>query len=215
MAKLYFLGGENILRRDARKVNAAAFLDAGGSPEVLVFQWARASFDRTYTRRKRVFDYFRSLGARAVEFADYSAPTEEIAQKIGGSDLLYLTGGLPTALVKRLKTKGVDHLLHQYKCVIVGRSAGALVLGRKCIITGRHSKATKVIDGLGLVDFTVKVHYEPSKDAELIRLSKEERIFAIPAGSALVYDRGALSAIGKVFLFQNGEKALAELPLGG
>jgi cyanophycinase-like exopeptidase len=206
MVKLYFLGGENIIRRDARKVNAAAFLDAGGSPSVLVFQWARASFDRTYQRRKRVFDYFRSLGARAVEFADYSAPTEAIAEKIGVSDLLYLTGGLPTALVKRLKTKGVDQLLRNYKRVIVGRSAGALVLGRKCIITDRDSKATKVIDGLGLVNFTVKVHYKPSKDAELIRLSKEERIFAIPAGSALVYDGGALSAIGEVFLFMDGEK---------
>lgn len=213
MAKLYFLGGENIIRRDARKVNSAAFLDAGGSPSVLVFQWARASFDRTYRRRKRVFDYFRSLGATTVDFADYSAPTEEIAKKIGVSDLLYLTGGLPTALVKRLKAKGVDHLLRRYRCVIVGRSAGALVLGKKCIITGRDSKATRVIDGLGLADFTVKVHYKPSKDAELMKLSKEDRIFAIPAGSALVYDGGALSAIGEVFLFMDGEKTLAKLPL--
>jgi cyanophycinase-like exopeptidase len=213
MAKLYFLGGENIIKRDARKVNAAAFSDAGGSPAVLVFQWARASFDRTYKRRKRVFDYFKSLGASTVEFADYSAPTEEIAKKVSGSDLLYLTGGLATALVKRLKTTGVDLLLRQYKCVIVGRSAGALALGRKCIITSRDSKVTKVIDGLELVDFTVKVHYKPSKDAELMRLSEEDRIFAIPAGSALVYDGGALSAIGEVYLFQDGEKTLAELPL--
>jgi cyanophycinase-like exopeptidase len=204
--KLYFLGGENIIKRDARKVNACAFMDAGGDPAVLVFQWARASFDRTYRRRKRVFDYFRSLGASTVEFADYSSPTEEISRKVGCSDLLYLTGGLPTALIKRLKNKGVDLMLRGYDRVVVGRSAGALALGKKCIVTGRSSKATKVIDGLGLVDLTVKVHYESSKDAELMRLSKGYRIFAIPAGSALVYKGGALSAIGKVFLFENGEK---------
>jgi hypothetical protein len=46
-----------------------------------------------------------------------------------------------------------------------------------------------------------------------MKLSKEDRIFAIPAGSALVYDGGALSAIGEVYLFQDGEKTLAELPL--
>lgn len=62
----YFLGGENLVRRDAREINARAFLDAGGAPDVLVFSWARASFDRSYKRGKRVFDYFRSLGQIAL-----------------------------------------------------------------------------------------------------------------------------------------------------
>ena len=56
------------------------------------------------------------------------------------------------------------------------------------------------------MEFTVKVHYKPSEDEELKSLSKEERIYAIPERSALVYDNGALTAIGNVYLFQNGEK---------
>jgi len=124
----YFLGGENIVRRDAREINARAFLDAGGVPDVLVFSWARASFDRSYKRGKRVFDYFRSLGADNVEFADYSAPKDETAMKIELSDLVYLTGGIPSALINRLKTRGVDRMLSKYRGVIVGRSAGALAL---------------------------------------------------------------------------------------
>ncbi|MCW4047371.1 MAG: Type 1 glutamine amidotransferase-like domain-containing protein [Candidatus Bathyarchaeota archaeon] len=211
--KLYFLGGENIIKRSGRNINVSAFLDAGGAPSVLVLPWARASFDRTYRRKKQVFDYFRSLGACSVEFVDYSAPTEEISRKIRDSDLLYLTGGLPTALVKRLRNRGVDLMLRRYDRVVVGRSAGALALCKKCITTDRNKKAAMVIDGLGLVDITLKVHYKSSKDAELRRMSKKDRIFAIPSGSALVYDSGALSTMGDVYLFQDGEKTAVEFPL--
>ena len=67
-----------------------------------------------------------------------------------------------------------------------------------------------MISGIGLVDFSVKVHYRPSKDGELKRLSKEEKIYAIPERSALVYDNDNLSFIGNVYLFQNGEKTRAD-----
>jgi dipeptidase E len=210
MAKLYFLGGESVIKRNARDINASAFQDAGGTPAVLVFPWARASFDKTYKRRKRLFDYFRSLGASTVDFADYSDTTEEIAMKAKNSDLIYLTGGLTTTLLERLRSKNVDRLLHKYNRVIVGRSAGALALCRQGILTSKNKQMHKIITGLRLVEFTVKVHYKPSEDTELKRLSKEEKIYAIPERSALVCDNGALSFMGNVLLFQNGEKTRAD-----
>jgi peptidase E len=208
MAKLYLLGGENVVKRDAKEINEEAFRDAGKAPSVLVFPWARESFDKKYIRRKRLFDYFRSLGAGNVDFADYSEAPEEIAEKVGRSDLLYLTGGLLSVLVERLKNKRVDRLLHVYNRVIVGRSAGALAVSRKCLVTDRNKHATMIVKGLGLVDLGIKVHYKPSEDAELKRLSKEEKIYAIPARSALVCDGGPLLFLGDVYLFQNGEKSL-------
>jgi dipeptidase E len=206
MAKLYFLGGENIVKRNARDINTSAFQDAGGTPTVLVFPWARASFDSAYKRRKRLFDYFRNLGAGAVDFAEYYDTLEEITRKVHDSDLIYLTGGLTSVLVERLKNKSVDRLLHMYDGVIVGRSAGALALCKQCILTDKNKQATKIIRGLRLVEFSVKVHYKPAKDNELRRLSKEEKIYAISERSALVYDDGALSFMGNVYVFQNGEK---------
>ncbi len=208
MPKLYFLGGENIVKRDSRKINEMAFLDAGGEPAVLVFPWARASFDRAYERRMRLAKYFTDLGASTVDFAEYSDLTEEIARKIQCSDLIYLPGGLTSVLVERIRSKNVDSLLRGYNRVIVGRSAGALALSKNCILTKRH-KAVKIIAGIKLVDFSIKVHYKPSKDDALKRLSKEETIYAIPERSALVYDNGVLSFIGDVYLFQNGEKIRA------
>ena len=202
----YFLGGENIVRRDAREINARAFVDAGGNPNVLVFSWARASFDRSYKRRDIVFNYFRSLGANSVEFIDYSAPTDEIAMKVELSNLVYLTGGIPSVLINRLKTKNVDRILSKYKGVIVGRSAGALALCKKCVVTDRNNNTISVIDGLGLVDFGAKVHYTPYNDIILRRFSGENHLFAIPSASALVHTNGNLSVIGDAFLFRKGKK---------
>jgi len=211
MTKLYFLGGENVVKRDSKEINEAAFRDAGEAPAVVVFPWARASFDQAYKRRKRLFDYFRSLGACSVDFADYSDTREEIIRKVECSALIYLPGGRASVLVERLKNKSVDTLLRSYKGVVVGRSAGALALSKKCVITkNRRNPTSKLIRGIGLVDFSVKAHYKHLKDDALKRLSKEERIYAIPERSALIYEDGCLSFMGAVYLFQNGEKALAD-----
>jgi dipeptidase E len=210
MTKLYFLGGENIAKRDSIEINEAAFRDAGEAPAVVVFPWARASFDKTYKRRKQLFDYFRSLGACNVDFVDYGEIYEEINRKAERSDLIYLPGGLTSVLVERLKKKNVDTLLRGYKGVVVGRSAGALALGKKCVITkNRRHPISMMIRGIGLVDFSVKAHYRHSKDNALKRLSKQETIYAISERSALVCDNdGCLSFMGDVYLFQNGEKIL-------
>jgi dipeptidase E len=206
MQKMYFLGGENVAKRDAKEINASAFEDAGGAPSVLVFPWARPSFDATFKRRKSIANYFKSLGARSVDFSEFSESIEDIKSKADHSDLIYLTGGQVSTLLCRLRKKGVDDLLNNYKGVLVGRSAGALVLGRNCLVTNRYNGNTKVVACLGLVDFSVKVHYEPSRDDLLKKLSKNEKFYAIPQRSALVYDNGVLSFVGEVFLFENGEK---------
>jgi peptidase E len=171
-----------------------------------VFSWARASFDKTYPKSKLLFNYFRSLGASTVKTVDYSSSIEEIKDKISESDLVYLTGGVPSVLVERLKKSGIRSLLEGFGGVIVGRSAGALALCRKCVITYRSDASVKVIDGLGLVDITLKAHYKLGTDKELKELSKTEDIFAVPKGSALVYDNNKLSAINNIYLFCNGER---------
>ena len=198
-------------KRDSIEINEAAFLDAGETPNVVVFPWAKASFDQAYKRRKRLFDYFRSLGACNIDFVDYSDAYKEIKLKVECSDLIYLPGGLASVLVERLKNRNVDGLLRGYEGVVVGRSAGALALGKKCVVTkNRRHPTSKMIPGIGLVDFSLKAHYKPSRDATLKRLSQQDRIYAIPERSALVYDDGCLSFMGEVYLFQNGEKTLAD-----
>jgi peptidase E len=206
MHKVYLLGGESIRKRDGEEVNEAAFSEAGRAPDVLVFSWARASFDRFYKRQLMIYNYLRYLGAGNVNIVDYSTPPEEIKEKISQTDLIYLTGGSASILVERFQRTGVDALLDGFKGVIVGRSAGALALCKKCVVTVKSNKQVKVVDGLGLIDVTMKAHYTPEKDEQLKTLSVCERIFAVPTGSALVYDKGALSAINSIFLFDHGKR---------
>ena len=208
MPKLYLLGGENVFKRSAKEVNERAFQDAAEPLVVLVFSWARASFDKGYKKRKRLVDYFISLGASSVNFIEYSDSNDMIAEKMADSNLVYLTGGLTSVLVERLKNMGIDRLLHSYGGVIVGRSAGALALCRKCIVTCRSNSKVKIVDGLGLADLTLKVHYKPEKDSVLIRLSRQEKIYAVPEGSAIVYKCDAYSFIGNVYLFDDGIKMM-------
>ena len=214
MAKYYLLGGENTHKRDAEEINQRAFNDAGCSPRVLVFSWARASFDRTYSKSQLMFDYFRSLGASTVNTVDYSCTVEEVKEKISESDLVYLTGGVPTVLVERLKKSGICCLFRDFEGIIVGRSAGALALCIKCVITCRRTSEIKIINGLGLVDLKIKTHYKLGKDERLLILSKTEDFFAVPKDSAIVYDNGKLSFINNVYLFCNGKKqTINEKPL--
>lgn len=206
MPKIYLLGGENIYKRDAKDVNQQAFNEAGESPNVLVLSWARASFDKNYKRRKIIYDYFRFLGACSVDIIDYLANKEEIAEKMAQSNLIYLTGGVPSVLIERLTKEGIDNLLRSFSGIIVGRSAGALALCKKCIITCRSNKEVRIIEGLRLVDITLKAHYKPANDSALKALSFKDKIFAVPKGSALIYNTSLLSSINEVFYFENGEK---------
>jgi peptidase E len=204
MPKYYLLGGENTHRRDAEEINQRAFNDAGKSPRILVFSWARASFDRTYPKSQLLFNYFRSLGASIVNTVDYSCTLEGIKEEISEADLVYLTGGVPTVLIERLKKSGIRSLLGDFEGIIVGRSAGALALCRRCVITCKKTSEIKVINGLGLVDLTFKAHYKLGKDEKIIKLSKTEDIFAVPKDSAIVCENGKLSFINGVYLFRNG-----------
>ena len=206
MRRLYLLGGENVIKRSAREVNERAFQDAEEPLSVAVFPWARASFDRRYWKRKILTDYFISLGADTVDFIEYSDSGVRIAQKVASATLIYLTGGLVNALVERLRKMSVDSLLRDYDGVIVGRSAGALSLCKKCVITCRNNQEARLIEGLGLVNLILKAHYRPQKDSMLQLLSKEQKIYAVPSRSAIVYEDGVCSFIGKAYLFENGKK---------
>ena len=73
-----------------------------------------------YKKRKILTDYFISLGASTINFIEYSDSNETIAKKMADSNLVYLTGGLASVLVERLKNMGVDRLLHNMAELLLG-----------------------------------------------------------------------------------------------
>ncbi len=210
MAKLYFLGGEYIGKRDSERINEKAFADAGGTPAVLVFPWTRQSIDKKDTKRKLIANYLKSIGARKIDFAEPADTMKTIIEKVNSSDLIYLPGGLTNLLVERLKKAKITALLKKYDKVIIGNSAGAHALCKKYIgMRGQDGRAaTEIAQGLGLVNFAVVVHYDVSYDKELKTLSKKKiiKIYAIPERSALIYNNENLRFLGDIYLFYKGEK---------
>ena len=210
MAKLYFLGGEDLAKRDSEEINKKAFADAGGAPIALVFiGWASKSVDESDKYRRIIVDYFKEIGARKIVFAELTDSVEAIDGKMKNADLVYLPGGDPILLVERIKKKGVEALLRRFGNVILGNSAGALALCKDySIVRGEAHEETATASGVGLVDFCVDVHYDSSKDKKLIELSKNKRIFGIPERGALVCDENGISFIGDVYLFYRNKKTL-------
>jgi len=208
MPKLYLLGGENVSQRSAKEINQKAFADTSKPLNVLVFPWARASFDKNCCSRKLFTGYMRSLGALSVEYVEYGESADVVTEKMATSNLIYLTGGQPSILIERIKTAGLEHLLETYDGVIVGRSAGALALCSRFISTIRNTSKVRVTPGLGLASITLKVHYTSQKDETMRQLSLVETIFALPQGSALISNNGKFYTMGKVYVFRNGERQL-------
>lgn len=210
MPKLYLLGGEDVKKKDSKRINKKAFADAGKKPTILIFPWTARIEKKKY--RKPLKNYFKELGARKIIFAELSDSFKKIKKKIDSSDIIYLPGGETKFLVKRLKK--IKKLLKNYKGVIIGNSAGTLSLCRKyAVIKGQDSRPKSTFEsGLGLIDFRVSVHYGspnldcPSEDKDLKKLSKKVKIYAIPERSALVCNSKNLKIIGTVYQFYRGKK---------
>ncbi|MBU1091357.1 Type 1 glutamine amidotransferase-like domain-containing protein, partial [Patescibacteria group bacterium] len=146
--------------------------------------------------------------------AELSDSIKIIKNKIEKSDLIYLPGGDNEILMQKLKK--VANLIKNYDKVIIGNSAGALVLSKKYVHIEKQNSNIKLsmLQGLSLIDFSISVHYKskrpnfPSRnEKEHKKLSEKTKlkIYAIPEQSALVYDNGNLKFIGKVKVFYKGK----------
>lgn len=215
MRILYFLGGEDIQKRDSSEINRKAFRDAGEAPRILIFPWTTKTADKADKHRPIMKDYFKDLRAGKVEFAEFSDSAEVLAERIEASNLIYLPGGSSILLVKRLKR--VNLLLTKYNGVIVGNSAGALSLCKRYVHVEKHNTNTErtMLAGLGLVNFAVVVHYDSQNprfsgrgEKQIRELSEKAgvEIYTIPERCALVYDGRNLKPIGDICLFYKGRK---------
>ncbi len=209
MAKIYFFGGEDVKKRSSIKINREAFKDAGDNPRILLFLWTSEDKRKIEKYRKFLSKYFYDIGAKEITLAHTYDSVDEILRKLDSSDLVYLPGGLPKIFMKYAVTKNLSNLLSTYRKVIVGNSAGAMVLCKEFIITkDKDHPNTEIIPGLGLVDFSINVHYDTSKDNELKKLSIGRKIYALPENCAMKYnkDTNEFKFFGNVYLFENGNK---------
>lgn len=150
-------GGENVKER----TNESLFRNVRGlfnKGKILVIPWTSDSPEKE-TAYSRVFqDYFSGCGFEEVLFLAKADPESEIQWKFSEANTIYLPGGDADILYREMKQKALQDRLFDFQRVIIGNSAGAIVLSKGGRGTG------KFYPGFGLVDFYVTVHYKLNKD---------------------------------------------------
>jgi len=145
-------------------------------------------------------EHFARLGAE-VETAPVrdriAADDPACAQAVGEADLVYLSGGKPDHLARVLIGTAVGAAIrgvHERGAVVVGSSAGAMVLAGRHVLVGRRSAFPVLVrwrDALGLVPGTAVIpHYdafpEPLSAFVALRSPKDTVILGIDKGTAAV-----------------------------
>ncbi len=196
---IYFIGGEDVKRRSCFEIMKSAVNDAGVNPKVLVLLLTTEDRTKIDKYTKIIRNYFFDLGVRKIDFI-YPWSTDF---EISNYNLIYIPGGLPEVFLKYARKFRLFDKIKKFNGVIVGNSAGALVLCKKCIITADEDHPeTKIVEELGLVNFSVEVHYKGNEN--LMRdLSKNVEVYAISENSTVRYDtvKKEFRFYGKVFHF--------------
>lgn len=152
-------GGEDVKKR----TNAPLFRNVGelsATKRVLVIAWTSDSMEKEAEYRTIFNQYFSENEFNEVLFLEKTDDDTTINEKLSSVDVIYLPGGDPSILYHELEIRSLQERLRSFKGILIGNSAGAIVLSRGT------RKGEQFYPGFGLVDFFVKVHYKFEKGSQ-------------------------------------------------
>lgn len=142
-----------------------------------------------------------------IMFVDFFDFTKEMHNFVETADVLLLCGGMPDKIPDRLRKLRLLEPIKNYKGIIIGVSAGAMVQFDSYHITPDedYDSYVQAVGGLGLIDgFDLEVHFEDTEVQQksiLKALSENNKpIFAMKHQGGLIVDNGKIIAIGDVSL---------------
>ncbi|MHB8360389.1 MAG: Type 1 glutamine amidotransferase-like domain-containing protein [Thermoplasmataceae archaeon] len=137
-------GGEDIKKR----VNDPLIKKVGNissTKKILIIPWTTESIEEEIEYRNIIADYFLDNGFIEVLFIERNDSSLDITRKISPVDVIYLPGGDPDVLYREIKIRDLHNKLRNFKGIIIGNSAGAIVLSKGCQYEG------KFYQGFGLI----------------------------------------------------------------
>ena len=209
--ELCFIGGGHVLKGELDDVFEELAKRIKQKSNVLVIPFATevSKYDSWMASLQQTFSDFTNATLRLLH-EDLSK--SEMKAMINESDVLYLIGGRTEKLLKLIEEKELARSIEKFPGLLIGYSAGALAFCKDCILTKDDDYSeSKVIKGLGLVDFSVEVHYNEASDEELLILSTDRTIYALPDGSAIFHKDGLIhKKVNDVILFESMKKSMVE-----
>ncbi|MFJ7828344.1 Type 1 glutamine amidotransferase-like domain-containing protein [Psychrobacillus sp. NPDC096623] len=207
--ELCFIGGGHVLKGELDEVFEELSKRIKPNSKILVVPFATevSKYDSWMGSLEQAFSNMINV---KLDILHEDFPTSEMVTMINDSDVLYLIGGRPEKLLKIIQEKELAASIRNYPGLIIGYSAGALAFCEDCILTKDDDYPESiVIKGLGLVDFSVEVHYTEANDDELFALSTERTIYALPDGCAIFYKDGRIhKKVNDVISFLENKKTI-------
>lgn len=180
--------------------------------KVLILPWAfpveldKERFREEYFKKdeKRYNRYIKAMEQIGVKEAQievlscYEENKIDIKLKIQKADIIFLPGGNPEMFYKKLVDEfGLYKTLKEYKGIIIGESAGAVLHFGKYFLTEENSyyKVFEYYNGIGILEgnFEIDVHTINSKEYidKLKHIAKKDQktIYAILDDGAILVNR--------------------------
>ena len=207
--ELCFIGGGHVLKGELDDVFEELSKSIKANAKVLVVPFATevSKYDSWMANLKQVFSIYTNA---TLTLLHEDLSKNEMEDLINESDVLYLIGGRPEKLLQLIEEKELARSIENFPGLLIGYSAGALAFCEDCLLTKEEDyPESLVINGLGLVDFSVEVHYNEASDDELYTLSSDRRIYALPDGSAIFYKEGKVhKKVNDVILFESKKRSM-------
>ena len=205
--ELCFIGGGHVLKGELNDVFEELECKISQNAKVLVVPFATDEF-RYESWMESLHQAFARIPNVTLGLLHEKLSKEDMINMIEEYDVLYIIGGQPERLLQVILDKELTAAISSFPGLMIGYSAGALAFCTDCILTKDEDYPdTIILQGLGLVDFSVEVHYRPESDEELLTLSKDRTIYALPDGSAIFYKDDTIhTRINEIITFNKGTK---------
>lgn len=157
----------------------------------------------TTKSQETYFEFFKknmsSYELTNIDWIDLYSPWEK---KVKDAKVIYLAGGNTFKLIDILRKSGFDKFLKESKdkLIIVGNSAGAVVLGKNISTTNDEDIiGVSNYNGLGLMPYSLCPHYTIDKKDRLQSLANKENIsiLGVPEKAGIVFNSEE-KRIGKI-----------------
>lgn len=162
----------------------------------------------TTRSQESYFNFFRqamsNYGLNNIIWADLYQSWEN---EVKNAKVVYLAGGNTFKLIDILRSSGFDQFLCDFQKdkIIVGNSAGSVVLGENILTTNDEDIiGVKNYNGLKLLPYSISPHYSADKSNHLKKISQDFNltILGIPEEGGIVLDKHGEKRIGHIKEFR-------------
>ncbi len=126
------------------------------NPSVLILMWSTLDENKKKKYEMLISDYFLKLGVCNIVFLKEDDLGFE--DKFAEANILYLPGGNVRVFLEKLNERPeIIESIKNFKGIIIGNSAGAMILSRKGMFFDNDEEI--ILDGLGVTEYSIVVHY--------------------------------------------------------